>query len=258
MPNGCTDDTADIARRAATRYARVRVVELPAGSKTAALNAGDAIATATPRISLDADIELSPSALPALITALTTDSARVGSPHVRFDTTDADPLVRSFYRIFAGLPYVRDGLIGLGVYGLSARGRARFEHFPQVTADDLMIQRLFAPQERLITDGEFIVRVPGDLASLLRVRSRVARGNAELGRTDDARFAATTSGTARALLGIVRRRPAAVVDALCYCAVIVLARAMAGRTRRRSGAGTSWERDESSRTSRVPRRGSSS
>ena len=27
--------------------------------------------------------------------------------------------------IFAGLPYVRDGLIGLGVYGLSARGRAR-------------------------------------------------------------------------------------------------------------------------------------
>ena len=42
-------------------------------------------------------------------------------------------MVRAFYRVFKELPYVRDGLIGLGVYGISEMGRARFDQFPELT-----------------------------------------------------------------------------------------------------------------------------
>lgn len=248
VPNGCTDDTAQIAHRAAAHYSRVRVVEMAQGSKTAALNAGDDAASAFPRIYLDADIELSPGALPALIEALDTPHARVAAPRIRFETTHADPLVRSFYRTFAQLPYVTDGLIGLGVYGVSAAGRARFGRFPDIVADDLMIQRLFAADERVIVAGEFVVRVPRDVAGLVRVRARVARGNTELGRSDDQRFAASTGSTAGALARTLRGGPRAAADAACYAAVTMAARTLAWTSTRRPGRAGAWERDESTRT----------
>jgi len=46
VANGCTDDSADIARAASPR---VRVIEIPEASKIAALNAGDAVAEVYPR-----------------------------------------------------------------------------------------------------------------------------------------------------------------------------------------------------------------
>src|SRR3954453_3171433 len=53
--NGCHDDTAAVARAHAPDAV---VLELPAPSKPAALNAGDAEATRFPRIYLDADVEV--------------------------------------------------------------------------------------------------------------------------------------------------------------------------------------------------------
>ena len=57
--NGTTDDTADRARR----FPGVLVVEIDDASKPAALNEGDRIATAWPRLYLDADIEVSATAV---------------------------------------------------------------------------------------------------------------------------------------------------------------------------------------------------
>ncbi len=248
VPNGCTDDTGDIAREAARRSPAIRVVELPEGSKIAALNAGDDDATVFPRIYLDADIELSPGALPAMVASLQTAAARVAAPRVRFDVDHADVFVRSFYRAFERLPYVRDGLIGLGVYGVSEQGRARFGRFPDVVADDLFVQRLFAPEERQIVDAEFRVRVPSDVGSLIRVRTRVARGNAQLTQEEDERFTSSTHGTLRALAGLVREQPSCALDAACYVAVTAIARILARRADRRAEPSTAWERDDSTRT----------
>ena len=65
VANGCVDRTADVARARG-----VRVLELPAPGKSAALNAGDAIATTFPRIYLDADVAATSATVRALTDAL--------------------------------------------------------------------------------------------------------------------------------------------------------------------------------------------
>src|SRR5688500_7976815 len=66
VANGCVDETVAVAR------ARdVRVLDLPAPGKAAALNAGDEVATSTPRIYLDADIATTAATVRALASVLT-------------------------------------------------------------------------------------------------------------------------------------------------------------------------------------------
>lgn len=240
--NGCTDNTVDVARS----FAGVTVLDLPESSKVAALNSGDAQAVAYPRVYLDADISLSPTALGDLICALDTDRAIAAAPQVHFATDAASWPVRAFYNVFRELPYVRDQLVGLGVYGLSRRGRARFERFPALTSDDLFVQRLFAPDERIVVQSTFEVQVPRTLSNLIAVRVRVAKGNRQLARegNNSARgdFSPSTGGTVTALLGLVRRRPTTTPSVLVYLAVTLVARARAQRAK--AGA---WERDASTR-----------
>jgi len=267
VANGCTDATASVARAAG-----VRVVELDEPSKAAALSAGDAAAQTFPRVYLDADIRLTPGTLDALAATLRRDGVLVASPRVVFDTSRSSWPVRAFYAAYRELPYVRDGLVGLGVYGMSQAGRARFGDFPRITSDDLFVQRLFSPGERAVSDGEFVVAAPRDLRNLLKVRTRTARGNAELGgaqvldlrtptndtdgaggRTDRTgpsgstdgggrRFGRTTSTTTTALLRLALVRPRLIPSLVVYTAVTTASRVSA---RRRQS--TAWQRDTSTR-----------
>ncbi|MDO5699038.1 MAG: glycosyltransferase family 2 protein [Dermatophilus congolensis] len=241
VANGCSDDTAAVA----ASYAGVRVIDLASPGKAGALNEGDALARWFPRIYLDGDIVLSPLALSAMIDALETDAARVASPAVDFDTEGASWPVRAFYDVFTQTPYATDSLTGLGVYGLSQAARERFDRFPQLTADDLFVQRLFEPEERVVADGRFRVSVPRDLRNLVRVRTRVAKGNTELARQreseDDTRFESTSSSTLRRIGDLVRKQPRLAPSAGVYIGVSLVSRLRARTTR------TRWERDLSTR-----------
>lgn len=262
VANGCTDDTAAVARAAGAR-----VVELTTPSKAAALRAGDEAAATFPRIYLDADIRLAPGTLDALADVLRTEDAVVSSPRIVFDTASSSWPVRAFYSAYGELPYVRSGLIGLGVYGVSQAGRARFGEFPDVTADDLFVQRMFAEHERITSEGEFVVAAPRDLRNLLKVRTRTATGNAELstieqfgagGRTGaqapaesavgehhgetTAAFGRSTGSTSTALLRRALARPASIPSFAVYTAVTIASRVFA---RRRQSA--AWARDTSTR-----------
>jgi hypothetical protein len=248
VANGCTDDTAAVART----LPGVRVLELADASKIAALNAGDRAATRFPRIYLDADVRVSGETLARLAAHLRTDRPLVAAPRVVFDVAGASWPVRAFFRVFERLPYAGVGLVGLGVYGFSEAARRRFGAFPAVTADDLYVQQLFTEEERSTVEGTFDVVAPRTLASLVAVRTRVARGNRELalrGRELGLPAPTTSSATVRQLGRVVLRHPRLLLAAMVYVGVTVAARARA----RRAGTATAWERDITSRVaSAVP------
>ncbi|WP_432558154.1 glycosyltransferase family 2 protein [Granulicoccus sp. GXG6511] len=242
--NGSTDRTAEVARQWSEAIPGLTVMETEVPGKAHALNLGDAHAEGFPRLYLDADITLTPGALPALFSALRTDEALAAAPSITFDIAKSDPIVRGFYAIYRRLPYVSEGLIGLGVYALSENGRRRFDQFPALTADDLFVQRLFTRAERRTTPGHFVVRAPRRWRDLLRVRIRTVQGTKELEASSgfgDLDLTSTTGGTVKALGLLVARNPALIPSALAYLGITVLARVSASRPQK-------WYRDESSRT----------
>ncbi|MCB5273166.1 N-acetylglucosaminyl-diphospho-decaprenol L-rhamnosyltransferase [Arthrobacter sp. SO5] len=232
--NGCGDDTADIARS----FGGVTVVELEQASKTAALNAGEAAATRWPRLYLDADVQISAATAAKVLTALSGGSILAARPAVRFDLQGAHPLIQAYYRTRQRLPSARSGLWAGGIYGLSWEGRQRFGEFPNVTADDLFVDRLFAASEKAVLDVEpVVVRPPRTPAAQLAVLHRIYRGNAEQNGRSGHR--STAGKTLREVVGSIEG-PLSAVSAAVY-----LGFALVGRRGARDPV--SWERDESSR-----------
>jgi glycosyltransferase involved in cell wall biosynthesis len=237
VPNGCTDDTAGIARARGD----VGVVELREGSKTAALNAGDRVATGSPRIYVDGDVLLTPGSVHRIADALRRTGALVAVPRRELDLHGRPLAVRAYFAIHHRLPAMRDGLYGRGVIALSEIGRSRFDEFPSVMADDLFLDSLFGADERVVVDdAASVVATPRRTADLLRRLRRVRSGNAAL---------RASSGTARGsdrwswLRDVVLPRPWLLPAGIVYAVLTMIAAMQARRA-----PGTTWERDESSRT----------
>lgn len=245
--NGCTDATAAIARQLGPA---VHVDELPVASKAAALNRGDDLATAYPRVYIDADIEMRGRDLLMLARALHgQDGPLAGAPELRVEASERPWGVRSYYRVWTRTAYVTQDLIGSGVYGLSAAGRRRFGRFPTIIADDLFVYRQFEPGERIrLAGATFVVRPPATLRDLLRVQGRRRAGVVELGLAFpglDDRTAPPRQGPGlRRLARDPRWWPALVV----YGAVVSLGTAK-GRWKARFGNLEVWERAERNRIS---------
>lgn len=239
--NGCHDDTATVARRhlGPLGLRHHRVLEIPTASKSAALRLADAVLETFPRLYLDADVELSTRAALDLAEALARPGVLAARPVAHVDTTGASAFARRYARARSRLDVLHEGLWGAGAYGLSAEGHRRLGTHPDVTADDLWVHTLFAPEEiEIVSTDPVVVRAPRTLDGVLAVARRSQRGRRELG---DA-ASSTAAGTARSLMRSARHGP---VDAVLYGAVATWARAsLLTPARHRS---TAWERDGSSR-----------
>ena len=182
--NACTDGTATVAR--SREWAEV--IEIADRGKTIALNVGDREAgDIFPRFYCDADIRLDDGTLERLIEALDVDEPRAVGPAVTFDYADANWVVRRFYDALAGAiiaNWVDRHLVGRGLYGTNRAGRARFDEFPPVIADDLFFDAQFDREERVVVASANVsVPVPRTAADLLRREVRVAAGNYDLHRS---------------------------------------------------------------------------
>ncbi|GAB2456341.1 glycosyltransferase [Xylanimonas ulmi] len=245
VANGCADDTARVAAAASPR---VTVVDIATPSKVAALNAGDAAATAFPRAYLDADIAITAEAICAVADRLGEEGVPyAGAPRLDIDTAGASLPVRLYYRVWALSDYRRREMIGSGLYIVSAAGRARWGLFPNLIADDLYAQRVFDPDERIVAeDHVFTMRAPLTFRSFLRRQTRIVAGNREF---SDRFPELDREGGARstwALVGRVAVRPALWGAAFVYLAANVIPRYRAARLRAR-GVSQSWNRDQTSR-----------
>lgn len=177
VANGCSDGTAEVARRPG-----VTVLDRPEPGKTGALNAGDAVAVSLPRIYLDADIQVPDGGLAAVLARLEEDPRPLAVvPARRLDTEGRPWPVRAYFAINERLPVFRNGLFGRGMIALSAEGRGRFDRFPEVIADDLFLDSQFADSEKAEADRVVVtVAAPFTTRDLYRRLVRVRRGNAQL------------------------------------------------------------------------------
>jgi len=244
--NGCTDRTSDVARAYGDG---VHVIETPEASKTAALNLGDAVVGSFPRFYVDADVTLAIGSI-RLIAARLEGDTLAASPVMQVDLRGSSLAVRAYYRVWMRLPYVREGMIGVGVYALSEDGRRRFEEFPDVIADDGYVRMLFSSAERIrVDDAPVLVHAPGGLSDLVRIKTRSRLGRYELRQ----RFPGLV-GTERATKSYrnaalaIAARPWLWPAAMVYAAVTLQTRRRAGRQLTAIDSYV-WERDQSSRRS---------
>jgi glycosyltransferase involved in cell wall biosynthesis len=245
--NGCTDATVNLARQRG-----VRVVEVDQANKAIALNRGDLVAYGYPRIYLDADIEVPPGAIETFTEVLTTAVSAVAAvPRRRIDVRGRPLIVKAYFAINSRLPAFQQGLFGHGMIALSERARARFDRFPIMVADDLFLDSLFSPTEKISVDSvEVVVAAPWRTSDLIRRLVRVRRGN-------DAMRRAGREGTVSAhvrdvdrlawLRSVVLPHPSLAPASLVYVLITGLATVLA---RRKPRLGDDWARDETTRLAR--------
>jgi glycosyltransferase involved in cell wall biosynthesis len=240
--NGCTDETAAIARQFGPT---VRVIESEVASKTSALNAGDQISSGFPRIYVDADIVITIDAIRALAGRLERSHVLAVAPTPDIDLTACSWPVRLYFAIRHRLPSSRQGIGGSGVYALSEAGRRRFAQFPDVIADDTFIRLQFKPEERetlgSVKSKVFPART---IRQLIAVRTRAHAGTFELARRFPELFVnkgETNNQTLNGLFKEPRLWPGLAI--YCYVNIVARCRAVA-----RSGVRAAvWQRDDSSR-----------
>ncbi|MET0933486.1 MAG: glycosyltransferase family 2 protein [Mycetocola sp.] len=241
--NGCTDRTAAVATRQG-----VTVIDRREPGKAAALNAGDQAAVGFPRIYLDADILVPPGALAAVLDSFAAFPAPLAVVPRRHLNTEGRPWpVRAYFAINERLPAFRNGLFGRGMIALSEQGRARFDTFPVMIADDLFLDSLFSDAEKAeLGDVEVVVEAPFTTRDLLRRLVRVRRGNADM---REAAAAGRVDARVRPadrwawLRDVVLPNPRLAAAALPYLSITVLAAVLA----RREATADAWGRDESTR-----------
>jgi glycosyltransferase involved in cell wall biosynthesis len=240
--NGCTDDTAAVARRTDPQ---ARVIETDIANKVHALNLADAASTAFPRLYIDADIVVTQETIRRLATRLLQGPLAV-APRPQIVTEGCSLPVRAYFAIQRRLPSAREGIGGSGVYGLSEAGRRRFSVFPPVTSDDGFVRIQFAGHERETVDGAVsLVRAPRRLRHLVSIKSRSHFGKYELARLYPHLWQNKGQSNHAALLKLYLR-PWLWPALLTYSWVMLEARRQAkSRIRRRQ---ESWQRDDTSRT----------
>jgi len=242
--NGCTDRTAAIATRPG-----VIVIDRPEPGKAAALNAGDRVATGFPRIYLDADILVPPGGISALVERFAENPRILAMvPRRRLDTAGRPWPVRAYFSINERLPAFRNGVFGRGMIALSEQGRARFDAFPALIADDLFLDSQFTDAEKAeVSSVEVLVAAPFTTRDLVRRLVRVRRGNTEM-RT--AAAAARIGVSVRPvdrwawLRDVVLPNPRLLPASTAYVSITLIAGILA---RRRVKSGQGWGRDESTR-----------
>lgn len=181
--NGCSDRTVTLARQKepalkAAGFDLV-VLDIVRGNKMNALNEAEVVASYDNRIFLDADVIIGRTMFAEMAEILSRDAPVYASGTVRIQRPQS-LITRAYAKVWTQMPFVRDGVPGIGLYAVNAKGRARWDAFPAIIADDRFVRLQFAPQERCKTRAMHDWPLPEGFANLVNVRHRWREGNLEL------------------------------------------------------------------------------
>jgi glycosyltransferase involved in cell wall biosynthesis len=244
--NGCTDGTANSARRFGSV---VRVIETDVASKVHALNLGDQVARCFPRLYIDADVVITAEAIQALARRLERGDVLAVAPTPNISVTGCSRLVRAYFGIRDCLPSSRQGIGGSGVYALSEAGRRRFGDFPKLVADDVYVRVQFQPQEReTLAHVTSTVFAPRTLRQLIAIRVRASYGILELADHFPVFKQNMDDTNLRSIIALLRR-PTLWPGLIVYLYVNIAAKGWARSWRWRRAGTFVWRRDDTSRVS---------
>ena len=235
VSNGSTDGTAEAAEAAAADAGLdLRVLDLEAPGKAAALKAGDQV-TRSPRLYLDADVRCSATTARALLRAVGDGRADVAVPRRVLDLSGCTRAARMYHCAWAGLPWVEEQLAGRGAYCLSERAGQLLARFPAVMADDRLATTLVPSERAVVLPDPVVVTPPRNLREVLVVRRRVYFANQALERDHGVR-AHERSATSR-VGGVVTllREPGGWPGLVLWAGVTAVAKVQALAAGRRGG-----------------------
>ena len=184
--NGCTDDTAAIVKE---KYPTIHCLDIAKPSKVNALNEAEDYARelgwSFPVYYIDADTRISENCIPTINRYLESEAILLAAPTPIIDTSHSSWLVRTYYRVWTNLPYIKEGVIATCSYIITKEGRQRFERFPEVINDDGFIRCNFWNREISNVPGaEIYINAPRDIYSLIKIKTRARLGNLQLVATD--------------------------------------------------------------------------
>lgn len=245
ISNGCKDETEAIAR---SFEPRITVINTPTPSKINALNLGDQCARSYPRIYMDADIRYADGTLGMIKQALAAGPYLALSTDPLLDFGRSSWAVKAYYDIWLAMPFCQGGLIGAGVYALSEEGRKRFDHFPDVIADDGFVRALFKEHERgKLIGAKSTMRAPATLYWLMKIKVRSRMGQIQLANMYPELIKNEHKNHFRGILSTLIN-PFNWPKAIVYLYVAIMSRILA-RRRLVNIAAYQWEKDDSARES---------
>lgn len=181
--NNCSDTTIHEAedRRPALLDAgwALTVLDIETPGKLNALNTAEVEAQGDVLVYLDADVICEPAMMAALLDALDTDSPRYASGHLMVAKARSF-ITRRFAATWQRLPFMTSNVQGAGLFAVNCAGRARWDAFPQIIADDAYVRLMFAPDERIKVDAVYHWPMVEGFRALVKVRRRQDAGVREL------------------------------------------------------------------------------
>ncbi|MCX7559229.1 glycosyltransferase [Sulfitobacter sp. F26204] len=184
MANGCTDNTASIARDFTANFAEkgwtMNVLDLAEGGKLNALNQGEAAATGDVLIYLDADVCVSPLVVAEIVKSLNMDAPGYASGRPNVTISGKDALTRLYTRFWLTTPFMVHGVQGFGVFAMNRAGRARWGAWPDIISDDTFARLNFTPAERQGVPASYDWPMIEGFTRLVQVRRRQDIGVAEI------------------------------------------------------------------------------
>lgn len=238
--NGCRDETAMMAKQAAPD---ARIIELQLASKSGALNTGVKAAKSQPIVFLDADIKTDAAAVRSLIHRLNWSDAYMTYGTATFMTAQCSWAVRAFYRAWQENPYFDKKKVG-GFFAISGAGLQALGVFPNTLNDDEYVRRKLMVNSAWAEKAPYKVEAPRTLSALIKVRSRVYRGNKSLENTHMPLGSQQKRENAHAFLLRLFRQPKHWVGAVIFALTATLAHL---RNFLNSSELAAWESDRSTR-----------
>lgn len=182
--NACTDKTVNIAEGFADRFSEAGYqflcLDISQPGKMNALNTAEQHALYANRVYIDADVIISSLLFAELAEQLNREDPVYVSGQVIIPRSKSW-ITRAYARVWTSLPFVRQGVSGIGLYAFNKAGRARWSEFPNICNDDKFVRLQFKPSERIKLKSAYYWPLPDGFIPLIKVRRRWCEGNDEIG-----------------------------------------------------------------------------